>query len=235
MNDVIQRLNEIMIDKNIKQSDLAKITGVTNQAVNNWFKRNKISTTSARTICLSTGYSLEWLLSGKGVKKMDDSNIRDSRLKPVTWEEMSDTEKNSGEFVTVPVLDIELSAGHGMINHSETEMYTLPFRVNTLKREGVHCDKIRVVRVSGDSMNPRLFDGDTLSIDMADNRIKDGKIYAIRIGESQKVKVLIQNSDGTITVRSFNPDFKDEIISKEQIESGEFAVLGRVWWISSII
>lgn len=91
------------------------------------------------------------------------------------------------------------------------------------------------MRVSGDSMNPRLFDGDTLSIDMADNRIKDGKIYAIRIRESQKVKVLIQNLDGTITVRSFNPKFKDEIINKEQIESGEFAILGRVWWISSII
>lgn len=235
MNDVIQRLNEIMINKNIKQVDLAKITGVTNQAVNNWFKRNKISISSARMICLSTGYSLEWLLSGKGNKKMDDSNISNSRLKPATCWEMSNTEKNSIEFVTVPVLDIELSTGHGVINNNETEMYTLPFSASTLKREGIHFDQIRVVRVSGDSMNPRLFDGDTLSIDMEDNRIKDGKIYAIRIRESQKVKVLIQNLDGTITVRSFNPKFKDEIINKEQIESGEFAILGRVWWISSII
>lgn len=236
MKEVIQRLNQIMQEKNLKQIDLTSIAEVTPQAVNNWFKRGKISTDSARKICLYTGHSLEWLLSGKEPKKINinDSNIHDTRMKATEWESMNDEEKNNGEFIRVPVLDIELSAGNGCFNEFEKEMYTLPFRAYTLKSNGIQIDKVKVVKVSGDSMEPKLSDHDTISINIADTRIRDGKIYAVRVYDSQKVKILIKNSDGTVTLRSLNPVYKDEIISKEQIENGGFKVLGRMWWHSSI-
>ena len=92
----------------------------------------------------------------------------------------------------------------------------------------------KVVKVTGNSMEPRLFDKDIIAINTADTRIRDGKIYAIRVYNLQKVKVLIRNTDGTITLRSYNPTYSDEIISSEQIENGDFQVLGRMWWHSSL-
>lgn len=69
MKEMIKRLEEIMLETGIKQVDLAKIACVSTQAVNNWFKREKISTESAKKICFHTGYSLRWLLDGVGNKK----------------------------------------------------------------------------------------------------------------------------------------------------------------------
>ena len=155
-------------------------------------------------------------------------------MNPVEWESLSEEEQKDGKFVTIPVLDVELSAGFGTCPTMEQEMYTLPFRTVTLKQRNIPINMAKVVKVTGDSMEPRLFDKDIISINTADTRIRDGKIYAVRVNELQKVKVLIRNTDGTITLRSYNPDYTDEVISKEQIKNGEFQVLGRMWWHSSL-
>lgn len=228
MNTVEKRIEKIMNDNSINKTELALLADTTPQNVTNWIARNTISRKKAKLIAEKLGYSINWLIKGT------DNTISDSRLTAVEWESMTDDEKNNGDFITVPVLDIELSAGHGANNDNERERYTLPFRSYTLKQRNIPIDMVKVVRVSGDSMEPRLFDNDTISINMADTRIRDGKIYAVRIYDSQKVKVLIRNSDGTVTLRSFNPAYQDEIISKQQIESCEFQVLGRMWWHSSI-
>ncbi|GKX62279.1 LexA family transcriptional regulator [Pragia fontium] len=232
MGSLSERLKQIMTEKNLNQTELAKLAGASPQSVTNWLKRNSMSKNVARIICEKTGYSIDWLLFGLGQDAHTDTNLKPSRLQPITWEEISTT---NTEFVEVPVLDIHLSAGDGYYNTEENEIYTLPFRAHTLRREGIHVENLKVVRVTGDSMEPKLSDNDTVSIDTADKIVRDGKMYAIRIGDVQKIKTLIQNSDGSITMRSYNANYKDEIVAKEQIECGEFTVIGRVWWISSIV
>lgn len=232
MSTLSERLKQIMIEKNINQTELAKLAEASPQSVTNWLKRNSMSKNVAKAICEKTGYSIDWLLFGLGESNHADTNFKQSRLKPVEWEDMP---TSNTEFVEVPVLDVHLSAGDGYCNTEGEEMYTLPFRAYTLRREGINVENLRVVRVTGDSMEPKLSDNDTVSINTADKVVRDGKMYAIRIGDVQKIKILIQNSDGNITVRSYNPDYKDEIVYKGQIESGDFTVIGRVWWISSIV
>lgn len=228
MSTVAQRIEKIMQDHSINKSELAEIACTTPQNVTNWISRDAISRKKARLISEKLGYDLNWLLYG------GDGNIKDSELNPVEWESLSEEEQNNGKFVTIPVLDVELSAGFGACPTMEQEMYTLPFRAITLKQRNIPINMAKVVKVTGDSMEPRLFDKDIISINTADTRIRDGKIYAVRVNDLQKVKVLIRNTDGTITLRSYNPTYVDEIISKEQIENGDFQVLGRMWWHSSI-
>ena len=228
MSTVAQRIEKIMLDHSINKSELAEIACTTPQNVTNWISRDAISRKKARLISEKLGYDLNWLLYG------GDGNIKDSELNPVEWESLSEEEQNNGKFVTIPVLDVELSAGFGACPTMEQEMYTLPFRAITLKQRNIPIHMAKVVKVTGDSMEPRLFDKDIISINTADTRIRDGKIYAVRVNDLQKVKVLIRNTDGTITLRSYNPTYVDEIISKEQIENGDFQVLGRMWWHSSI-
>lgn len=228
MTTVDQRIEKIMRDHSINKRELAEIACTTPQNVANWINRDAISRKKAKLISEKLGYDLNWLLYGGG------ENIKESKLNPVEWESLSEEEQKDGKFVTIPVLDVELSAGFGACPTMEQEMYTLPFRSITLKQRNIPINMAKVVKVTGDSMEPRLFDKDIISINTADTRIRDGKIYAVRVHDLQKVKVLIRNTDGTITLRSYNPTYADEIISKEQIESGDFQVLGRMWWHSSI-
>lgn len=233
INTVESRLSQIRNELGITKIKLGELAGAENpsQSVTNWFNRNSISKKAAKKLSENTGYSYLWILDGVGDKKRNESTIKDTNFKAVEYQ----STPNNGEFVTAPILDIELSEIDGYQNESEIAEYTLPFQAYTLKNLGIPVEKVRVVKVHGDSMEPKLLDGDTVSINTLDKRIKDGKIYAIRIGNLQKVKVLIQNYDGSITIRSFNQSFEDEIISKDKIESGDFEVLGRVWWVSSII
>lgn len=230
MSTVENRIEKIMRDHAINKSELAEIACTSPQNVTNWISRDAISRKKAQLISEKLGYDLKWLLYGSG------ENIKDSDLNPVEWESLSEDEQNNGKFVTIPVLDVELSAGFGACPTMEKEiaMYTLPFRATTLKKRNIPINMAKIVRVSGDSMEPRLFDQDIISINTADTRIRDGKIYAVRVYDLQKVKVLIRNSDGSITLRSYNSDYPDETINREQIENGDFQVLGRMWWHSSL-
>ena len=224
MSTLAQRLNKIMSENGINQTQLSKIACTTPQNVNNWINRGKISRKKALLIAVKFGYDPDWIVNGIG------ENVIDSKLNAVEWESLSREEQIGGRFITIPVLDVELSPE----TQENNRMYTLPFRAETLKERGIPFDMAKIVEVSGNSMEPRLFDRDIISINMADTRIRDGKIYAVRGNELQKIKMLIRNSDGSIILRSFNPAYPDEIISREQITNGEFEVLGRMWWHSSL-
>lgn len=228
MSNTEQRINKILSDHSINKSELAEIACTTPQNITHWINRDAISRKKAKLIADKLGYDLNWLLFGS------KGNIKESDLNPVEWESLSKEEQTDGKFITIPILDVELSAGFGTCPTMEIEMYTIPFMARTLKERGIPIDMAKVVKVTGDSMEPRLFDKDIISINTADTRIRDGKIYAVRVNDLQKVKILIRNTDGTITLRSYNQNYADEIISKEQIENGDFQVLGRMWWHSSL-
>lgn len=229
MLSVEKRIRKILNDYSINKTELARIACTTPQNVTNWIYRNSISRKKAKLISDKLGYDLNWLLL------LDNQeNIQDSELNPVERKSLRDEDQINGKFITIPFLDVELSTGFGTCSSMRKEMYTLPFMAKTLIKRNIPINMAKVVKVTGNSMEPRLFDKDIIAINTADTRIRDGKIYAIRVYNLQKVKVLIRNTDGTITLRSYNPTYSDEIISSEQIENGDFQVLGRMWWHSSL-
>ena len=91
----------------------------------------------------------------------------------------------------------------------------------------------RIIRISGSSMEPRLQDGDVVGINTDDTRIREGKTYAIRHGNLLRVKVLIEQPDGGVIIRSLNrEEYRDEHLSYQQRKE-QLVVLGRVFWSSS--
>lgn len=226
------RLRHLMREEKLKQKDLAEMLGTSPQTVNNWLKRNSLSRESAQTLSERTGYSLDWLLNGTGQPKPEGSNFVESQLRLVEWD---DELNESGEFVEVPLLGVRLSAGGGAYEVDEDEVYALPFRAHTLKRLGIRVSDARVVTVVGDSMEPKLSDGDKVAVNLADKSIRDGKMYAIRMGEMQRIKILVSRPDGGVLVRSINSSYSDEIVNREGMESGDLVVIGRVWWVSSLV
>nr|WP_023640403.1 helix-turn-helix domain-containing protein [Dickeya zeae] len=66
---LISRLTEIT-ERGISKADMARIAGITPQAVNGWFKKGVISKKSAVAVAEAAGVSVAWLLG----EKVDEEN-----------------------------------------------------------------------------------------------------------------------------------------------------------------
>ena len=62
----------------------------------------------------------------------------------------------------------------------------------------------RIIRVTGESMEPTLPDGGAILIDLANKNQKDGKIFVIRIGDELVVKRTVLDPDAGWLVVSDN-------------------------------
>ncbi|SLZ12237.1 helix-turn-helix domain-containing protein [Klebsiella pneumoniae] len=75
---LVERLTEIT-DRGVTKADMARIAGVTPQAVNGWFKKGVISKKSALAIADAVGISVAWLL-GEEVGEKDGLKSDEKRL-----------------------------------------------------------------------------------------------------------------------------------------------------------
>lgn len=159
-----------------------------------------------------------------------ESDIQPTRLKATVWE---DGEQDNEEFVEIPLIDVHFSAGSGSMELIEEEEFALIFRRYYLHKLGISTTAAKLVRVIGNSMEPRLADGDVVGINTDDIRIRDGKAYGIRHGDLLRVKYLIEQPDGGVLIRSMNrEEFADEQLSYQQ-RKDQLVILGRVFWSSS--
>lgn len=133
-----------------------------------------------------------------------------------------------GAFFGVPRLDIGASAGAGALAGEEVRVGAIGFDPAWLRREGLAPDRLSVVRVAGDSMEPTLFDGDEIMVDTGDGaeRLRDG-IYVIRIDDEVKVKRLSRAPGrGRVSVVSDNPAYP----RFDDVALGDVRIVGRVVW-----
>jgi phage repressor protein C with HTH and peptisase S24 domain len=130
---------------------------------------------------------------------------------------------------------VELSAGPGCEVELEQVEDHLAFRTDWLKSKGLRADSLRAVYARGDSMAPRIQDGDILLMDTTVGSIVDGAVYALRYDRDVRVKRLTWRFDGALIIRSDNPDpaYRDEIVPREQLEAVN--LLGCVVWVGGDI
>jgi phage repressor protein C with HTH and peptisase S24 domain len=90
-----------------------------------------------------------------------------------------------------------------------------------------------VIYAHGDSMEPRIYDGDSLLIDVSQTDIIDGKTYVLRIENEVFVKVLRKLPFGELAVISHNSDaYPLKTYTEEQCKKIE--IIGRVVQVSSM-
>jgi phage repressor protein C with HTH and peptisase S24 domain len=89
---------------------------------------------------------------------------------------------------------------------------------------------MRLMRVTGESMSPTLEDEDIVLVDLSQNDIRVGKIYAVRMDDEIVVKRL-ERKPGKLVLVSDNRRFYEP----QEIPLGDQSnveVLGRVVWMS---
>lgn len=145
---------------------------------------------------------------------------------------IGETDPTPNGYTLVKRKIINLSAGGGSVIFEEEDAPPLAFRTEWLYKERLDPDKLVVAYATGDSMEPRIHDGDMLLIDTARRVPVDGKIYAIRIGEELRVKRIYRRTV-SVLLHSDNPAYPDEELSLQQAEG--LHVIGRVAQVSGTL
>ncbi|MEG3638864.1 XRE family transcriptional regulator [Magnetococcus sp. PR-3] len=134
------------------------------------------------------------------------------------------------EYTLVPRYAVEASAGHGGNIEHEPVMEKLAFKTDWIIGEmGLDSERLALINVHGDSMEPTLRGGDMLLLDLRCNEVKDDAIYVLRLENLLIVKRAQRMLDGTILIRSDNTIYREQSASPEQAR--QLCVIGRVVWV----
>lgn len=180
-------LEEIYGDKNNKI--IADKYGYTQQAIGKLKTKKAIN----ETICLiseNENIDLNWLQTGKGemlLKKDENTTCTGT------------ANNHSYEF---DMLNIKAGAGEGIYNY-EVEVVDRVVLDKAFFKMEPDTNKIKIIEVCGDSMEPTLIDGDHILIDESKTNKIDG-IYAVQWDGQILVKRLEFNLDDTINIISDN-------------------------------
>lgn len=136
------------------------------------------------------------------------------------------------EFALIPAYDIQAAAGPGSINDPDgSPLYQHPYSHEWLRTvTRAPLDSLAIIRVSGDSMQDTLFNGDHVLVDRTVRQVGRDGIYILRYSASDELRVkrcirsartkllMIKSDNGAYPPE---PDVRDEDIHIE----------GRVVWL----
>lgn len=107
--------------------------------------------------------------------------------------------------------------------HYEGETHGVP--THWVQREGLHKASLLSIVVRGDSMEPSLYDGDTVVVNTADKKMVSGAVYVINYEGEAVVKRMIRDA-GQWWLASDNPDQRK--YHRQLCKGAECIVIGKV-------
>jgi phage repressor protein C with HTH and peptisase S24 domain len=200
--------------QDFSKTDLARACGISTAAVAKWFREDAPTTNLKSDNLLAVakllGVRPEWLIHGA---------VAAGKRSPL----------DTGRYVLVPRVRVEIAAGEGRVVDVEDEGHPLPFEANFIRRIGGSVRSLRLLKVRGNSMAPYINDGDTVMIDITARELVDGEVYAIRYDDEIRLKRLFRRVDGGLTIRSDNTtEYPDEVVAPERVEAVH--IIGRSVW-----
>lgn len=191
-----------LIRKN--QAEFAELVGINPSNISKVLS-NKIPASESllNRIVVNLGVSKEWLKYGTDVPFPNNHG-------PHTMEGSAELEAKGA-----PVYDIDVTAGSANLGR----MFTQENIVGCLNIPGIN-PKLPVVRVTGDSMTPRIRNGAYVSIRPIElgAPIMWGQIYVVILEDYRMVKYVRRHEDPSkIVLHSENPNFDDIVINKDDI------------------
>ena len=132
----------------------------------------------------------------------------------------------NGDWVDVPRLDIDASAGAGALAAREVPFDSFRFSRRWLTEQGLDGRQLSAIRVMGDSMEPLLREGDEVLVDRRERAFRDG-IHVVRLDDSLLVKRVASQGAGRFTLLSENRAYPPIAVEAEELH-----IVGRVVWKS---
>lgn len=211
------RLQEALDRRHLTPPDViraAKLSkGTVYNILNDTTQPEKIWGATAKKICSVLRISQDWLLTGRG--SMDDVD-----------------EPADEDVAAVPGYAHSLALGAGSTPEEYAETHRLLFRQSSLRRKGLLGRRLEVYYGRGDSMEPRIHDGDAMLVDRDDTAPRDGDIYVLESDDGAVAKRLT-NIDGRWYFESDNkadPKWRKPVPLEGKTT---WTIAGKVRWIGS--
>ncbi|OCG56969.1 hypothetical protein A9G41_00080 [Gilliamella sp. Nev5-1] len=224
MNETINnkfkdRLHSVMIEKGLWMGDVSKGTGINYEMIRRYAQGTAIPRNSnLDKISKFLNVDKSWLLFGTG----------DSKAKETI------TNKNENSFY-IEVLDITASAGAGYLNSDVMEVIKLveydSEQAKTLFK-GVNANNLKVINVSGDSMQGTFESGDAIYVDVSRRSFEGDGIYVFTFGRNLYVKRL-QVIKNIIRVKSDNKLYDSWEIHEDEFD--QLYIHGKVMLSQSML
>lgn len=226
MISIRDRIIQRMTDLKLRQVDLMDATGATKGAVSKWVSGTNVPSTEfmpALAAILKT--SENWLLTGNQTPEF-------TQVEP--WD--SNTPLDDDEIEIPFFKDFSFACGDGSIGEAiANETRKLRMSKATLRNLSITKENAVAATAIGDSMSPTIKNGDTIHLDLARKKVKDGKIFAICHGGLFMAKRLYNLPMGGVRIVSDNSTEYPEIqLSAQEIIDQQFEIVGWVWQISSL-
>lgn len=205
-----ERIQKALYEKRISEAELSRLVGLTQASITGWkngaYPRVDIALKVARIL----DTSVEYLINGEN-PEVSFKNPKTGKTIPL-----------GSNYFLVPILNQELSAGHGDELPDDDEkigLFPVPKELHFLGED------LGILVVHGDSMEPTFRNGDAVICDSRGWDNEEG-LYAIRLNGKGYIK-RIQVGVGKILIKSDNPKYS---AIEEPLESDNFNIIGRVWY-----
>lgn len=147
-------------------------------------------------------------------------------------EELPDVTPDDGEWADILGVRQAVALGDGIPIDEYAETHKLKFRASSLRRKRLSPGRLAVCYGRGDSMEPRIHDGDAILFDTGDREPQDGKLFVVFYDQKLMAKQL-SNLDGIWYLESLNK-LSREWRKPIRIETHKnIQIQGRVRWIGS--
>lgn len=165
-------------------------------------------------VVVNLGVSKDWLTNGTDVPYPKSATAGAPLVPEVDTGPVAVHDRNA---VGAPVYDIDATAGCVPLSR----MFTDEHIIGRLDLPGL--DRTQpIVRVSGDSMEPKIRDGGYIAIRhlSRDGFIYWGKVYLVITEDYRMVKIVRKHTNpGMVILHSINPEYDDMEIERNQIQA----------------
>lgn len=222
------------------QNGLALALGVNRSAVTQAKLRDAVPQKWVLALARKYGLSPDWIEFGRG--GMHDLSAfgakgqgkkKAQREKPQVRQgkglRLSGLVPDSGpeELISVPKVSARLCAGGGSFEVDATPVSACPFPRWWLARMGSPSEMV-FMDVVGDSMEPTVYDGDTVLVDQGNTRLTPSNIFAVGVDDSIYLK-RVETVRGGVVLHSDNPQYAPLELCGDELSG--FRVIGKMVWL----
>lgn len=212
-SDYAQRLQLAIDEAQMTVRELAEQIGITTQAIYKVLRGDTRALQASHHLKAAKALRVEPAWLSDGVGQRDPGG-------PVAL-------LNNPDYPAIRRVQFKFDAGvtgFRVDQLDEQDLDPLVFRADWFKSRGFKPSKLVAVRVSGASMQPTLFDGDTVVINMEQTGPVDGVVFALRLDDQLVIKRMFREGQAW-WLASDNPD---QIRHPRRQCSDGCQVLGRV-------
>ena len=182
----------------------------------------------SRMIGRNGTYLQQYISKGSPRKLEEEDRRKLARFFAVSEQELGAPDEagagGTGNWVEVPRLPLEASAGPGATGAQEMPFDAFRFSRKWLREQGLDAGQLSSIRVMGDSMDPLLRDGDEILVDRTPRPFRDG-VHVLRLGEMLHVKRVQAGAPGRVRLISANEAYDPIDVGLDEVD-----LVGRVVW-----